>query len=106
MRARISWWGMASTSQSEWAMACAEAGAPSKNSTWVTLPSESAAVAPTVTVTGATKCALFVGEVMATVGGSSTVIVTGADVMVSPTKSVALAVRVYLPAGTLFQVML
>ena len=68
---------------------------PSKNDTFVTLPSESLAVAIMGTFAGAVKDAPLVGDVMATVGGTSaalTVTFTTVDVVERPPLSVATAV--------------
>jgi hypothetical protein len=70
---------------------------PSRNSTLVTLPSGSLAVAVTVMVGFQAKTAPLAGEVMLTVGGAftaPTVIVTGALVVAPPASSVARAVKV------------
>src|SRR6266568_3850349 len=66
---------------------------PSKNSTFATVPSASVALALTVTFAGGRKMALLAGAVMLTVGGESTVITTGAEVVTAPLLSVARAVR-------------
>jgi hypothetical protein len=70
---------------------------PSRNSTFVTLPPGSLAVAVMVIVGFQEKIAPLAGEVMLTVGGVfgiSTVIVDGALVVLAPRLSVARAVRV------------
>ena len=70
---------------------------PSKNDTFVTLPSESFAVAVMGTFAGAVKEAPLVGEVMATVGGTFaalTVTFTTLDMVDRPRLSVATAVSV------------
>ena len=51
-------------------LVCPRNVAPSKNATFVTLPSESLAVAVMGTMAGAVKEAPLVGEAMATVGGT------------------------------------
>ena len=79
---------------------------PLKNSTLVTVPLASAAVAvieievPTVTR------ALFAGAVIATVGAvlAVTVMFIAVDVVVALELSVALAVTLWAPAVALFQV--
>src|SRR5579862_9870591 len=74
--------------------------APSKNWTWVTVPSESAAFADTVMATPDANEAPLDGDVMLTVGGVFvvvTVTVTAVDVVVAPRLSVATAVSVWLP---------
>ena len=58
------------------------------------LPSLSDALAVIVIFAGAVKVAPFVGVVMLTVGGASTVMLTGAEVVVAPRLSVARAVSV------------
>ena len=82
---------------------------PSRNSTFVTLPSGSLAVAVTVIVGFQAKIAPSAGEVMFAVGAvfeALTVIVDGALVVVAPRLSVARAVSVYVPAATPLQVKL
>ena len=72
---------------------------PSKNWTFVTVPSRSLAVAAMIIVAGAVKDAAFVGLVMLTVGGEleTTVTVTEAEVVVAPKLSDATAVNVLEP---------
>jgi hypothetical protein len=66
-----------------------------KNSTLEIVPPVSVAVAVSVTATPAPNVALFVGEVIETVGaGGCTEILTGVDVVTPPLLSVALAVSV------------
>ena len=62
---------------------------PRRKSTRVTLPSESVAVAERVSVAGATKLALFGGDVSVTVGGTFafTWTLTGDDSVVAPALS-------------------
>ena len=71
--------------------------APSKNWTFVTLPSVSLAEARMVRVAGLPRMALSIGLVMVTEGGwfaaVPTVTLTGAEVLLSPPLSVAIAVR-------------
>src|SRR6266571_4153594 len=76
------------------AIAVPTSAAPSKKSTFATVPSVSDALALTVTLAGAMKSALLAGAVMLTVGGVSTVIVTGAEVVAIAFLSVAFAVSV------------
>jgi hypothetical protein len=81
----------------------------SRNSTFVTLPSESLAVAVTAIVGFQAKMAPSAGEVMLAVGGvlpGLTVIVDATLVVAPPRSSVARAVSVYVPAGTPLQVKL
>ena len=69
---------------------------PRKNSTLDTVPSLSLALALIVIFAGAVKVAPFAGLDMLTVGapfGASTVIATTLEVVLSPSSSVALAVR-------------
>src|SRR5512132_395666 len=82
---------------------------PSRNSTFVTLPSGSLAVAVIVIVGFQANIAPSAGYVMFAVGGvllALTVIVDAALVVVAPRLSVARAVSVYVPAATLPQVKL
>src|ERR1044071_563215 len=72
--------------------------APSKNSTLVTVPSESSALAWMVTIAGATKMPPFPGLVMVTLGAALTVTVTVAEGDVAPASSEATALRVWVPA--------
>ena len=65
---------------------------PLRNSTLVTLPSESAAVALMVNVALRGNSAPLAGDVMLAVGGAFTVIVDTGIVVVAPALSVALAV--------------
>src|SRR5882672_5622763 len=74
---------------------------PSKKSTLATLPSASPAVAFTVMLAGAVKTVLLAGLVIVTVGGVSTLILTAAEVALTPWLSVALAVNVCVPAARL-----
>ena len=70
--------------------------APSKNSTFVTVPSGSAAVAVIVMFAGNVNVAPFVGLAMLTVGdrfAALTTILTAAEVVVAVALSVAFAVR-------------
>jgi hypothetical protein len=69
---------------------------PSRNSTFVTLPSGSLAVAVTVIVGFQSKTAPLAGEVMFADGGvlALTVILDSALVVVAPRSSVAWAVSV------------
>ena len=80
-------------------VSCASSVEPSRNSTVVTLPSASPAVAVTVIVGFHAKVAPSVGDVTTTVGGlfPVTVTVEAALVVVAPTSSVARAVSVYVP---------
>ena len=82
---------------------------PSRNSTLVTLPPGSLAVAVIVIVGFQAKIAPSAGEVMLAVGAAFaalTVIVDGALVVLAPRSSVARAVTVYVPAATPPQVKL
>src|SRR6188472_1505055 len=79
---------------------------PSRNSTCVTLPSGSLALAVIVIVALFGKTAPAAGEVMLAVGGrfaGLTVILDAALVVVAPTSSAARAVSVYVPAATPLQ---
>src|SRR5437762_12106933 len=78
----------------------------SKNSTRATLPSESPAAATNVTSTGPPKLVPFVGLVIETLGAKfvTTVILTGADVLAAPIRSVATAVKTYAPSTALVHV--
>src|SRR5712692_10027645 len=78
--------------------------APSKKSTLATVPSASLAVAFTVMLAGAVKTALLAGPVIVTVGGTSTIILTAAEVVLAPRLSVARATSVCVPAATLTRV--
>src|SRR5579862_2219446 len=80
--------------------------APAKNCTWLTVPSESLAVADTVIGEPGANVAPLAGAVRLTVGALFTVIVTGADVVVAPRLSVATAVSVKLPPEAGVQLML
>jgi len=73
--------------------------APWKNSTCVTRPSESEALAASVIAAGAAYWALAAGEVSTTEGGALTVMDTGADVTAAPESSVTFAVSTYVPAA-------
>jgi hypothetical protein len=80
-----------------------------KNSTFVTDPSASSAVAVIVTSTGAVKMALLAGAVSVTVGGTLsgfTVMATAVEVVVALSSSVARAVRMWLPSGAFVHVKL
>src|ERR1044071_6576036 len=79
--------------------------APLKNSTWLTEPSLSDAVAAKVNEAGAVNTAPLLGLLMVTVGVAllTTLTVMAAEVVDAPWSSVALTVRVYVPALTLFQ---
>src|SRR3954453_15423397 len=87
---------------------------PSKNSTVVTNPLESCAIALSRMLASAKKLAPLVGFTIATVGGTltgggggvlvPTLMLTGNEVPVAPSSSVATAVSEYLPGGTLLQV--
>ena len=77
---------------------------PSKSARFVTVPSESLAVAMMGTLAGEVKDAPFVGEVMATVGGTFaalTVTFTTVDVVERPPLSVATAVSAWAPTARL-----
>src|SRR4051794_26103385 len=82
----------------------------SRNSTFVTLPPGSLAVAVTVIVGFQAKDAPSAGEVIAALGGVLpallTVIVAGALVVLAPNSSVARAVTAYVPAATPLQLKL
>jgi hypothetical protein len=71
--------------------------APWKKSTFVTVPSRSLAVAVMVMLAGADTTALFAGAVMLTVGGTSTKMLTAAEVVAVPRLSVAFAMRECVP---------
>ena len=81
---------------------------PSRNSTLVTAPSGSLALALKVIVGFHEKTAPSVGLMMLAVGGALddalTVTPTGVLVVAAPESSVARAVRVYVPAATPAQV--
>ena len=82
---------------------------PRKNSTFVTLPPVSEAVALRLTVAGAVNFAPFAGWVSVTVGGgfaggaAVTVIDVGGVVVDASPLSVALAVSAYVPGPTPLQ---
>ena len=73
---------------------------PLKNSTFVMVPSESAALAVSVTEAGAVYVTLFAGAVKETVGatfvcvGTFTLTETAEEVVAAPALSVAFAVRI------------
>lgn len=80
---------------------------PSKNCTFATEPgAASLAVAVIAMFAPTAKVAPFAGVVMLTVGGAlfATVTVTAAEVVVAPWLSVALAVKLWLPAAALASV--
>src|SRR5206468_6373743 len=77
---------------------------PSKKSTRLTVPSTSEAVAVIVMFLGASKLALFVGELIVTAGCALIVTMTGLDIVVLPKLSLALALREEVPAGGFVQV--
>ena len=80
---------------------------PSKNSTFVTVPLASDAVAEIVIEFPSANCALFNGAVIDTTGRVFvlvvTVIVTADDVVTRFPLSVALAVSTCIPFAALFQ---
>jgi hypothetical protein len=79
---------------------------PSRNSTFVTVPSGSPAVAVIVIIGFQLNTVPSAGEVIASLGGvfpAVTVMVAAALVVVKPRSSVARAVRVYVPAPTPLQ---
>jgi hypothetical protein len=78
--------------------------APWKNSTCVTEPSLSDAVAVMATFVGARNVAPFNGIVILTTGAASTVTLTTADVAISPRLSVARAVNECTPLAAPFHV--
>src|SRR5713101_2256127 len=63
--------------------------APSKKSTFATVPSLSVALAARETLAGVVKLALLAGEVMLTAGAASTRMLTAAEVVLAPWLSVA-----------------
>ena len=80
---------------------------PSKNCTLATVPGAvSLAVAVIGMLAPTAKVAPFTGAVMLTAGGAlfATVMLTAAEVVVAPELSVALAVKLWLPAVALFSV--
>src|SRR6185437_10374099 len=73
------------------------------------VPSESLAVALSVTVAGAVNAALLAGAASVTLGGllaatGSTRMLTVADDVLAPSLSTATAFNEYVPAGTAAQV--
>src|SRR4030065_346171 len=70
------------------------------------VPSRSVAVAVMVMLAGEVNTLLLAGVVIATVGGTFTVMFTAAEVVAVPRLSVALAVIWCAPAGALFQMVL
>ena len=77
---------------------------PLKNSTLVIVPSLSEAIAETVMFAGAVEVPLFAGAVRLTDGGTlangMTVMLRAPERVAVPELSVALAVKLYVPAGT------
>ena len=81
--------------------------APEKNSTRLTVPSVSLAVAASAIGAPSAKLAPLAGALSATLGGrlgALTLTVTALEVVRAPSSSMATAVRAWVPAGAVVQV--